>query len=388
MKPQATSYIEISRSAIINNMAFIRSMIGEQVQLSLVVKGNAYGHGIGTYCPLAYEAGARHFSTFDAREAWELQQSLPAGHEATIMIMGMIEHGDLPWTIEEGIEFFVFEWGRLEAALAAAKKVGKAAKIHVEVETGMHRTGFEQHELKRALDFVNTHAGHLQLRGVCTHLAGAESIANYKRISDQQKRFKKIKALVESLCPLPLPAFHMASSAATIRYPKTRLDLVRVGIMQYGFFPTEEIWVHYLSKQKSYENPLRRVISWKSRIMDIKEVKTGEFVGYGNSFFTNKPTRIAIVPVGYSAGYSRSLSNRGKVLVEGKRMDVVGTVNMNMIAVDITTLENARKGQEVVLIGRQGEQEITVASFGNYSQLLNYELLVRLPHSIPRRVVD
>ncbi|WP_308445285.1 alanine racemase [Thermonema sp.] len=388
MMPEATSYIEISRSAIANNMAFIRNMIGEQVQLSLVVKGNAYGHGIETYCPLAYEAGARHFSTFDAREAWQVQQSLPAGHQAVIMIMGMIEHHDLPWAVEEGIEFFVFEWGRLEAALAAAKKTGRAAKIHVEVETGMHRTGFEQEELKRVFRFIKAHAVYLHLRGVCTHLAGAESIANYKRITDQQKRFKKIKAWVESLGFSPSPAFHMASSAATIRYPRTRLDMVRVGIMQYGFFPTEEIWVHYLSKQKSYENPLQRVISWKSRVMDIKDVKTGEFIGYGNSFFTNKPTRIAIVPVGYGYGYSRSLSNRGKVLIGQTRLNVVGTVNMNMIAVDVTPLDKVQKGQEVVLIGKQGTQEITVASLGDYSRLLNYELLVRLPHSIPRRVVD
>ena len=179
----------------------------------------------------------------------------------------------------------------------------------------------------------------------------------------------------------------MASSAATIRYPKTRYDLVRTGIVQYGFFPTQEILVHYLDKHKNVLNPLRRVLSWKTKVMDVKTVKAGEYIGYGNSFFTNVPTKIAIIPVGYSSGYNRSLSNKGKVLIRGKRLDVVGTVNMNMMIVDISEASDVTKGDEVVLIGKQENQEISVSSFSDLSQVINYELLTQLPKEIQRKIV-
>jgi alanine racemase len=139
-----------------------------------------------------------------------------------------------------------------------------------------------------------------------------------------------------------------------------------------------------MEQNKTLINPLKRVISWKTRVMDVKTVKTGQFVGYGTSYFTNKTTKIAIIPIGYSSGYNRSLSNQGKVLINGKRLDVVGSVNMNMMAVDITTVEGVKKGDEVVLIGNQDEQEISVSSFSDFSQSINYELLTRLPQNIPR----
>lgn len=380
------SYIEISESAIENNLSFIRQLLGEDVVFSAVVKGNAYGHGIETYCPLAYKHGIRHFSVADFHEAREVYHSLE-GSDATIMIMGMIDNEHLEWAIERGIEFYVFEKDRLHSAAQAAQKVGKAARIHIELETGMNRTGFEAIDLPPIINFIKSNESLLEVKGLCTHLAGAESIANYKRVSDQQKRFRRILKNLEKKYEWLPPNLHIASSAATIRYPKTRLNLVRVGILQYGFFPTQEILVHYLNKYKTIQSPLKRIVSWKTRVMDVKMVKSGQFVGYGTSYFTNQPTKIALLPIGYSSGYSRSLSNRGKVLIRGKRLDVIGTVNMNMMAVDISQVDDIKKGDEVVLIGKQGEQEITVASFSDSSEMVNYELLTRIPRNIPRRII-
>ena len=377
-----TSYIEISESAIENNINFIKELIGEKVNYSAVVKGNAYGHGIKNYCPSAYKYGTRHFSVSDANEALDVFNCLD-NNDVSIMIMGMIDNQQLEWAIENEIEFYVFEIDRLQAAHVAAQKVGKPAKVHLEIETGMNRTGFIQQDFKHALQLIESNPRDFILKGVCTHLAGAESIANYKRITDQQKRFKKTVNYLEKN-GWKVPQIHMASSAATIRYPKTRYDLVRTGIVQYGFFPTQEILIHYLDKHKQVVNPLRRIISWKTKVMDVKTVKAGQFVGYGNSFFTNSPTKIAIIPVGYSSGYNRSLSNKGKVLIRGKRLDVIGTVNMNMMTVDISTAGDVQKGDEVVLIGTQGDQEIEISSFSDLSQIINYELLTRLPQNIPR----
>lgn len=381
-----TSFIEISESAIKNNISFIKTHLGDEVTFSSVVKGNAYGHGIKTYCNLAYKYGVRHFSVSDANEAYELKKHLQE-KDVSIMVMGMIHNSQLDWAIENNIEFYVFEIDRLQAAVKVAKKLNILAKIHIEIETGMNRTGFELKNLATIIAYIEANKNHIIVKGICSHLAGAESISNYKRITDQQKKFRKAIKKIDQYGFLN-PDFHLASSAASVRYPKTRFDLVRIGILQFGFFPTKEILVHYLNKHKIYESPLQRVLSWKTQVMDVKTVKAGQFIGYGTSFFTNEETKIAIIPVGYSSGYSRSLSNRGKVIIRGKRHNIIGTVNMNMLAVDVTNADVIEKGDEVVLIGSQEESEITVSSFNDSIQIINYELLTKLPDNLPRIITQ
>ena len=381
-----TSYIELSESAIKNNIAFIQDFLGDDITFSSVVKGNAYGHGIENYCPLAHKYGVRHFSVFSADEALKVQNSL-SNHPFTLMIMGQIENDELAWAIENNIEFYVFEQDRLNRAISTAKKLEKKAKIHVELETGMNRTGFPHNQLSSTLKKIETNLTHLDVKGICSHLAGAENIANYKRIKDQLSRFKRYETKLKSHYWLDAKK-HLASSSAAIRYPNSRMELVRIGILQFGFFPTQEIFVHYSTKFKTSKNPLHPILSWKTRVMDVKTVKAGEFIGYGTSYFTNHQTKIALIPVGYSFGFSRSLSNQGKVLINGSRFDVIGTVNMSMLAVDISMDDTIKKGDEVVLIGKQGNQELTVSSFSDFSHLINYELLTRLPQDIPRVITQ
>jgi alanine racemase len=377
-----TSYIELSEGAVKNNIEFIHSQLGEGVTFSSVVKGNAYGHSINYYCPLAHKYGIRHFSVFSAEEALNVTKAL-WNHEYTLLIMGYIENEELVWAIENNIHFYVFELDRLDAAINTAKKLGAKANIHIELETGMNRTGFDANIVDAVLVKVKENIKYLNVQGICTHLAGAEDIINYERVTDQYNLFKVAQKKIKSLDWMN-PKWHMASSAATIRYPKMQLDMSRIGILQYGFFPTQEILVHHLAKNETNTNSLQRLITWKTRVMDIKIVKAGEFVGYGTSYFTNKVTRIAMLPIGYSSGYSRSLSNKGKVLIKGKRLDVIGNVNMSVLIVDITDIEGIEKGEEVVLIGTQQDNEIAVSSFSDFSQQVNYELLTRLPQDIPR----
>jgi alanine racemase len=377
-----TSHIELSASAVKNNIDFIHKFLGDGVTFSSVVKGNAYGHGIAHYCPLAHKYGVRHFSVFSTQEALNVTKALP-NHEFTLMIMGQIENEELAWAIEREVEFYVFDQDRLNATIATAKKIGKKAHIHVELETGMNRTGFPQKEIAATFKKIEMNLNHIDVKGVCTHFAGAENIANYKRVKDQYNRFKRYQKKLNKHAWLKAKK-HIASSSATLRYTNSQLDLVRIGILQFGYFPTEEIFVAYSTKNKSDENPLQRILSWKTKVMDVKTVKAGEFVGYGTSYFTNQVTKIALLPVGYSFGYSRSLSNQGKVLINGTRFNVVGSVNMSMLAVDITSDQTIAKGDEVVLIGNQGSQELSVSSFSDFSQLINYELLTRLPQDIPR----
>ena len=379
-----SSTIELDYSALLNNLKVIRRNLGPDVLFSSVVKGNAYGHGIVEFVPMAEKAGVSHFSVFSAAEAYLIRN---ISSSVQIMIMGHIDNQEVEWAVENEIEFFVFESDRLMAALKAARKVNKKAIIHLEYETGLNRTGFNKDQLKNVLDLLKENESHLEVRGDCTHYAGAESIANYVRIKKQIKRFTQLDEWIRKKGIHP-QVKHTACSAAAISYPKSRMDMVRIGILQYGFWPSKETFIDFLKNREDKVDPLQRVIRWKSKVMDVKDVETGEFIGYGTTFMAPENMKVATVPVGYSHGYSRSLSNQGRVLIKGKRLAVIGIVNMNMLMVDISEVPDAKKGDEVILIGDQDGQSVSVASFSELSNLLNYELLTRLPHNIPRKVVN
>jgi alanine racemase len=380
-----TSKIELSRSALKKNIDFLRSHFGDDLKISSVIKGNAYGHGIGKFVPMVEACGIDHFSVFSAAEAERALKVIRNG--SNVMILGMIENPELEWAIQNDIEFYIFELDRLANALRIARQLGKPAKMHIEVETGMNRTGFLRKDLGKVVELLRKHEKSYIFQGLCTHYAGAESVANYVRVKRQIRKYDKIYKWFKRQGLIPKTR-HTACSAASMSYPKTRMDMVRIGIMHYGFWPSRETFIDYLSDKNHKTDPLKRVIKWKSKVMSTKEVKTGEFVGYGTSYLAQENTKIAIVPVGYSYGFSRSLSNQGRVLIRGHRLSVIGTVNMNMIIVNVNECPEVRKDDEVVLIGDQEDLTISVASFSEFSNLLNYELLSRLPMNTPRVVVD
>jgi alanine racemase len=381
------SYIELDKAALANNLEFLRSKANNGLRISSVIKGNAYGHGISNYLPIAEECGVDHFSVFSADEA-QGACKFKTKSSTDIMIMGMIRNDELRWAIEHGIEFYLFEKDRLETAIEAAKEIGKRARIHLQIETGMNRTGFEREQWKELFERVQSNKDHLDLRGICTHYAGAESVANYYRVQNQDQAFREAVEVAKSILD-EVPTLHAASSAAFLTYPNMHYDMVRIGIAQYGFWPSRETYMHILKQDNSFtKDPLIRVLNWKSEIMSTKWVDEGEFIGYGNVFMTSRKMRIATVPIGYSHGFGRNLTNAGYVLIKGDRARVVGLVNMNMLTVEITDMPDAQKGDEVVIIGKQNGQEITVASFGEMSNNLNYEVLTRLPARIPREVMN
>lgn len=381
----STSRIEISRSALGHNIAFVRDNIPADTRLSFVVKGNAYGHGIAAVVPVAEKEGVNHFSVFSSGEARQVHACKRA--RSTVMIMGYVAPSDLEWVVSNHVERYICEETQLYETLEAARAADKKARIHLELETGMNRTGISSGSIGRVLRFLEEHKRWFSVEGVCTHFAGAESVANYVRIQNQIKSFRRQQQRLAVGGVAPKRA-HAACSAAAITYPKTAMDMVRVGILVYGFWPSQETLVRYLAKKRQHVNPLVRSMTWKSVVMSKKRVKRGEFVGYGTTFLAQEPTTIAVIPVGYAHGYSRMLSNQGRVLIRGKRLAVIGMVNMNMLCVDITRCPEIDIGDEVTLIGKQGDAEVSVATFGEISNQLNYELLSRLPQDIPRRVVD
>ena len=379
------SVIQLSKKAIQANLSFLQTTFGKNVTISSVIKGNAYGHGIKEFVSVAHECRISHFSAFDAEEAKIVFETLQ--NKVTIMIMGFIADSDLEWAIINGIEFFVFEKIRLQKAIKVAKKLKSIAKIHIEVETGMNRTGFDKTELNWVLSTMKKEAQFIEFAGLCTHYAGAESFSNYFRVNKQIELYNQIynQFVAENVIP---KIRHTACSAASMMFPETRMDLVRIGIMQYGLWPSPEVLIHFLNSKKKQIDPLKRVISWESEVMSTKKVNSGDFIGYGTSYMAAKKMTIAIIPIGYSHGYSRSLSNHGRVLINGKICTVIGTVNMNMISVDVTDAGVVLKGNVVTLIGTQDKTSITIASFSDFSNQLNYELLTRIAKPIPRQIID
>lgn len=384
-KARHSSRISLSQSALLNNINFIRKKVGPKPRISSVVKANAYGHGIYQMVRMLERCGIDHFSVASAFEAEEvLDVCSPA---ASIMIMGILYDDDLEWVIEQGIEFYVFHFDRLPKVLEAAKKVGKQALIHLEVETGTNRTGLSLAHYKKSITYLKRHTEYLHFQGLCTHLSGAETLTNQFKIDQQMVRFRAF--LQDCKKKNFMPTYrHVACSASALAYPETRFDLVRIGVTTYGFWPSPDIYYRHLQEVgKMKDTPLRRVVTWKTDVMDTKTVSQGEFIGYGTAYQATRKMEIAVLPLGYSNGYPRSLSNKGQVLIHGKKAPIVGLVNMNLFMVDISHIPNVQIGDEVVLLGKQKNNTISVSSFTHFTQLLNNEMLSRLPTAIPRWIV-
>lgn len=380
-----SSRIYLSQSALTNNFNFIRKKIGSEARITSVVKANAYGHGIEQFVPMAENCGIRHFATASAFEAEEVLACCKP--ESKIMIMGILYKEDIPWAVENDIEFYIFNYARLPLAVEAAKKAGKKAIIHLEVETGANRTGMQKEEFPKALAFMKKNKDYLQFEGLCTHFGGAESLSNEFKITSQHKRYKEFLKVCKEKSFMPNYR-HIACSAAALAYPDTIYDMVRIGVAQYGFWPSPDTYFMHLQENGGNGNTtLKRLFTWKTDIMDIRNVKEGEFIGYGTAFQATQNMTVAVIPLGYSNGYPRALSNRGHVLIGGKKAPIVGLVNMNLFMVDVSHVPEVAVGDEVVLIGRQKNTTINISSFTNFTQLLNNEMLSRLPAAIPRTTV-
>lgn len=376
-----TSQIVMSKAALRNNFAFIKKRLNKGVTICAVVKGNAYGHGLAEYVRLAMKLGISYFAVHSAEEAFFLKKYVP--NVPQLFIMGSVENEQVDWAVENDVEFAVFEHERLQRALLAAKKVNKLAQIHIEIETGMRRTGFDYTEIPVLCKLLNNNKEHLFFKGLFTHFAGAESLANHFRVSNQMENFELSLQMFKEQGLKP-EYYHSACSAAMLNYPESQGNMVRVGILQYGFWPNKETHIRFCGEKDGNPDLLKRVISWKTKVMSVKKVNKGCFIGYGTHFLAHRNMKIAVIPIGYAHGYSRNLSNTGAVLINGKTCNVIGVVNMNSLTVDITEAGEVGIGNEVVLIGKQKGKAITVSSFSEQSHQLNYELLTRLPFNIPR----
>jgi alanine racemase len=382
----SSTWIEVDRSALAWNYHELKRFMGEDVEVVPVVKGNAYGHGVDPVVPVLEHEGVTRFQTFSAAEAAAIMQV--ADDKTRIMVTGHVPGSAVPWVVAEGnVEPWLATHQAWPLYKEELERQGSPVRFHVKVETGMHRTGLLPEEALQVAQEVADHP-HAELEGVATHLAGAEDSRNRARVAQQKRVYHTFLEELEGLGIRP-KVRHIASSSAAILDEDVRLDLVRVGIAMYGFWPTREVYHrHRIRNQGSVKLRLVRALEWKSRLMHVQGVMDGDFIGYGLSAQAEGMKRIGVIPVGYSDGFSRDLSNQGHVLVGGRRATILGVVNMNMVQVNLTHVPHVDVGDEVVLVGVQGDQEISVTSFAEHNNVVNYELMSRLPVDIPRVLVD
>lgn len=378
------SWIEVSRAAYLHNLGFFRRLVGPEVELAAVVKANAYGHGWRGVAELAAAGGADSFCVHSLEEALALRA---AGFARDVLIMGHVPLARAGEAVAHDFRCVLFSREAATALAGAAREQGRRARVHLKLETGTYRQGVDDDELPWFLDFLGHHP-EVRLEGAYTHFANIEDTTDHRFAERQLRRFEELVERLRAAGHGELVR-HAACSAACLVVARTRFDMVRVGIGQYGLWPSKETFLSYkLAHRDSDERTLRPALTWKTRVSQVKRVPAGRFVGYGCTYQTTRETRLAVLPIGYSDGYDRRLSNQAHVLVRGRRAPVRGRVCMNVTMVDVTDVPGVEVEDEVVVLGSQGEQRIAAEDLAAMVGTIPYEIVARIRGDLPRIVVE
>ena len=366
------TWVEIDKKAINHNLKEIRKFIGSKVKLMAVVKANAYGHGLVEIAKIAVHSDADWLGVDSLREALLLRESKIS---APVLVMGYILKENLSKAINNNISLVVYNKDTIKK-IASLRKI---AKVHIKIETGTSRQGIYLDELADFIKLVKK-SPEIQIEGIYTHFANIEDTTDYSFAKEQLKKFNKALGIakIENIKTMT----HTACSAATILYPETHFDMIRLGISMYGYWSSPQTFVSAQNLGRGIN--LKPALSWKTRIAQIKKVKANAFVGYGLTERVVQDTKIAIIPVGYWDGYDRKLSSIGNVLIDGKRCKIIGRICMNMLIVNINHIPSAKVENEVILIGKQGNEEIQVEEISQKINTINYEIVTRINPLIPR----
>ena len=362
------TWAEIDLDAIAFNAAGLKARAGGKAELMVTVKANGYGHGAAPVARAALEGGATRLAVHRTAEGVQLRQ---AGITTPILVMGYTLPAESERVVRWNLTPTVNSRPQAEALSEAAVASGKKLPIHVKVDTGMGRYGLLPDE---ALDFVRFLSGlpGLALEGLYTHHA----VADLADKSFTRRQFSIYMDVVKRLAAagFTFPLKHVSNSATTLDLPEMALDMVRCGIALYGLHPSGEV---------EPAIPLRPALTLKSRVARVRALPAGASISYGRTYITDKPTRVALVPVGYGDGYHRILSNRGAVLIHGQRAPIVGRVCMDQFVADVSHIPAVQLHDEVVLIGRQGEGHIPAEEVARWAETINYEATTGL---LPRVV--
>lgn len=375
VRPGRPTWIDVDLEAIAHNVRRAAAIVGPAVKVLAVLKADAYGHGMVRVARTALNNGAQYIGVASVNEGVILRRS---GIDAPILVLGYTP----PWQARElvlnGLSATVYDLHVAGALDRAARDVNRTVRVHVKVDTGMGRLGLLPHEVQAFMHAVHAFPSlgseGLFVEGVFTHFSVADSDPDYTR--QQLACFRQVLGQLEEGGIRP-PLVHAANSAAILTLPESYFDMVRLGIAMYGLDPSLSV---------PCPPDFRRALSFKTQVAQVKTLPRGSFVSYGNTYQTSDERRIAVLPVGYADGFRRAPRHWGEVLVRGQRAPIVGRVCMDQTMVDVTGITDVRQGDEVVLIGEQGEEAITAEDVAERLGTINYEVVSEILARVPRVV--
>jgi alanine racemase len=362
------SWVEVDLNNFAANWKEMKRLVGPAVKIMQVVKADAYGHGAIEISNVALKNGAFCLGVANADEGVQLRVS---GITAPVVILSPATHSEIDQIIKYNLIPSVSDMGFAREFQKRAHRAGIRAPIHIEVDTGMGRGGTMQAEAFQSIREI-TGFPNLAVDGIFTHFSESEILSYYN-----DRQWQAFQELLERLSNhgIQIPIRHISNSGAILNYPKFHLEMVRPGIMSYGIYPSAE------TRSKAALAP---VMSFKTRVVLIKEFPEGYSIGYGRTFITRQPTRIATIPVGYGDGFGWLLSNQGEGLIRGKRAPIAGRISMDMCTLDISRIPECTVGDEVVLMGEQAGEKITADEIAAKVRSISYEILCALGKRAPR----
>jgi Alr-MurF fusion protein len=372
MRAERPTWVEIDLSAIANNIRQIQSLVGPGVRILASLKADAYGHGALKAARTVLHNGASMLGVATVSEATPLRE---AGISAPILVFGYVPHWQMREAVRLGLTITLYSIESTQALSRAALALGHTVKVHVKVDTGMGRLGIRAEQIAEVLKLVHEiiDLPGLELEGIFTHFAMADT-QDQTHARMQLSRFQHVLQAIEREQIRP-PLVHAANSAAILSLPEAHFNMVRPGIALYGLDPSPEV---------SLPGAFRSALSFKTQVAQVKDIPEGECISYGCAYITERPTCVAILPVGYADGFRRAPTNWGSVLIHGQETSLLGRVCMDQCMVDVSHIPQVRVGDEVVLIGRQGEASLTAEQVAQRLGTINYEVVSEILARVPR----
>lgn len=361
----------VNLDAICDNISNIKKLTGEKTKIMAILKADGYGHGAIPIAQTLDHIGVDAFGIAIIEEGIQLRN---AGIDKPILILGYTPKEQYKELVEYNISQTIFQYDLAKELSDEALRQNKIAPIHIKLDTGMTRLGYRDTE--ESIDNIKKISllKGIKIEGLFSHFACADE-TDKTSANKQLKRFLYFANRLEEE-GIKLPIKHISNSAAIIDMPEAKLDMVRSGISTYGLYPSEEVDKEQLK--------LTPALELKSHVSYVKDVEPGIGVSYGSTYVTGEKTRIATIPVGYGDGYPRQLSSKGRVLIHGKSAPILGRVCMDQFMVDVTHIDNVKQGDSVILIGRDGDQFISVEEIGAMVNSFNYEIICNIGKRIPR----
>ena len=362
------SWVEVDLDAVSHNVSMIRAYLGKTVYLA-VVKADAYGLGVLPIAKTILENGADKLGLVTLEECIELRR---AGITAPLLNMGPVWQDQADIVLEYDIEQVAYQLPVIEAISKAARNAGKTAKIHFKVDTGMSRYGVHFSQAGAAIAKAAV-LPNIEILGVMTHFPMSDELDKSFALL-QIERFKTLRRQVENM-DIHIPLWHTANSGAVLDLPQAHFDMVRVGLMNFGYFPSKQV-------KRPFE--LKPAMSVKSKIVEIREIHRGDTVGYGRRFMAEKDEQIGVLPLGYADGYDRKIRSGGQVLIHGEKVPIVSGLCMDAFFVRLTDFPNVRIGDTATLMGIDGGEEISPHDIAGIIGSVSYEVISRFGKRLPR----